>query len=318
LFVSVVLSFHDEKRYIQKCLRSLFELDYPKDLYEIIVVADGCDIEGMEIIKKIVSSPPVKTILLTQEDKGPAAGRNLGIKASRGEVIAITDPDCIVDEGWLKNHVKHYNDPKVGGVEGKVETEWDELCFPKKIAPVGYRYATCNMSYRRKALEEVRFFDEDFRFKEDDDLAYRVIEKGWRIVEESAALVYHPVRNLDLKNLIKRALKSKYDVLLYKKHPELATKTLHVKKIGSIAFTPESKYSTIMLMVFIALLLSLMLNFFIITLGIIIILTILYVYLSKKLLKRRPPLSVFWMLIDIFFIEVSRIYGSIKYRKFLL
>jgi glycosyltransferase involved in cell wall biosynthesis len=206
-FVSIVISFHNEEQYIGACLKSLLSLNYPKDLYEIILVNDGSKDGSEKIIKEIIeeANHSVPIILLAQEDKGPSAGRNLGVKASKGEIIAFTDPDCIVDKEWLNQHIKHYQDSTIGGVEGRIETDWNELIIPKKVAPVGYRYVTCNISYRRKTLEEVNIFDEEFKFKEDDDLACRVLKKGWRIVSESKALVYHPVKNLKAIELIKRA-----------------------------------------------------------------------------------------------------------------
>src|SRR4029077_5844217 len=56
-------------------------------------------------------------------------------------------------------------------------------------------YETCNVAYRREALERVGGFDEGFRrpFGEDTDLAWRVKDTGGRSVFEREAIVYHAV-----------------------------------------------------------------------------------------------------------------------------
>ncbi|MDY0128997.1 MAG: glycosyltransferase, partial [Methanosarcina vacuolata] len=93
-FVSVVVGIRNEEKFIEECIESLLNLDYPRDSYEIIIV-DGMSTDKT---RDIVQKYPVK--LLLNEKKNVAAARNLGVDNARGELVAFTDGDCKVDTQW--------------------------------------------------------------------------------------------------------------------------------------------------------------------------------------------------------------------------
>jgi GT2 family glycosyltransferase len=254
--------------------------------------------------------------VVTQREKGPAAGRNLGVINSRGVIIAFTDPDCIVSETWLGNHARHYVSSDVGGVEGNIETDWNQILEPMRISPAGYRFVTANMSYRRDVLERVGAFDEDFKWKEDDDLAYRVMKAGWRILSDKQASVYHPVRVLSFRDLITRALKRRYDVLFYKKHRDVAKRHFRMKELGPVALTKEFLHACelVTLVVIAALAISLWSTFALLAVG----LAGLFAFVHHASIRRRGLRgSVIWA-VFILLIVVGRMWGCVKFRTFFL
>ena len=85
------------------CLDSLLNVDYPKEEIEIVVVDDG----SIDNTKNIVGSYK-KINLVSQEHKGPAAARNLGIKSSRGDIVVFTDSDCVVPKNWIEVNIPKY------------------------------------------------------------------------------------------------------------------------------------------------------------------------------------------------------------------
>lgn len=315
-FVSVVVSFHNETRFLRKCLESLLKQMYPQDRYEIILVNDGSTDASEASVSDLTKGTKVK--IVAQADKGPAAGRNLGAITAKGTIVAFTDPDCVAHETWLSEHVGQYVSSQVGGAVGRVETDWEKLLYPIRISPAAYPgYITCNISYRREVLEEVGMFDENFRWVEDDELAYRVIEAGWTISKAESAVVYHPVKRLTLRGLVRVALKHRYQVLFYKKHPDIAKSYLRIVVPGPIALTSEFLLSAggIFFLACVAILLFTNLAVSFTLLALVALLAIGY---RRRMLRRKAKASIFWMAVYIPLVEIGRLWGSLKFRRFLL
>jgi GT2 family glycosyltransferase len=317
-FVTVVVSFHNERQALGACIASLLAQTYPADRYEIILVNDGSTNDAESQVGGFLSDQR-SVRLLRQGDLGPAAGRNLGIKNARGSIVAFTDPDCVADAGWLAEHVKHYSSEDVAGVEGRVETDWDEMLYPIRVAPAASRYVTCNISYRREVLERVGLFNESFRWKEDDELAYRVLGAGWRIVREDQAVVFHPVKRLSLLGLLSYGLKHRYDIPFYVRHEEVGKSYFQITKVGPLALTPEF-FNTAGGLVAILLALLLFHVSYMLSMLLVSAIAVLLFLQRRRLLNRKSKYkySVFWLSLYVGFIELGRLWGILQYRRFLL
>src|SRR4029434_5049588 len=92
--MSVVICAYNAERTMRACLESLRALRYPN--YEVIVVNDGSTDRTLEIAEQF---PEAR--IISQENKGLSAARNVGIDAATGEIVAFTDSDCVVDPDWL-------------------------------------------------------------------------------------------------------------------------------------------------------------------------------------------------------------------------
>ncbi len=87
----VVPSMLERLEGLRACLRSLADLDYPS--YEVIVVDN-----------RPAGAPPVPlegATVVRETHPGISAARNRGMDAARGEIVAFTDDDVVVDPGWL-------------------------------------------------------------------------------------------------------------------------------------------------------------------------------------------------------------------------
>ena len=142
--------------------------------------------------------------LLRRVNAGPAAARNSGWQAARGQLIAFLDDDCAPAEDWLSclSEALERSGPDVGAVGGAVlpapSTNWaSRFCAAVEYAtgtqPIFENASTQNACYRRAVLEEVGGFDEGFRHPggDDPDLSLRTREAGYRLVFVPQAVVFH-------------------------------------------------------------------------------------------------------------------------------
>ena len=133
---------------------------------------------------------------------GPAAARNVGWQACSAEWVAFLDDDVVPHRDWLGRLAADLASaaPDVAGSQGQLRvplpshrppTDWERNVAGLTTA----RWATADMAYRRSVLAEVGGFDERFprAFREDADLALRVIAAGYRIAQGRRG-AEHPVR----------------------------------------------------------------------------------------------------------------------------
>ena len=113
-FVSIVVCTFNRAENIVQSIKSLLNQDYPKDLYEIIVVDDG----SSDNTRELVSKYPIKFIR-HQKNLGISASRNSGLKASKGDIYVCFDDDCVADKDWLRNIVRVFEERgNINGVCG--------------------------------------------------------------------------------------------------------------------------------------------------------------------------------------------------------
>lgn len=201
--VSVIIPAYNEALKIDGCLESLQNLNYPKDRFEIIIV-DNKSTDGTgEMVKKH------DAILLHETAMQSAyAARNTGILSAKGEIIALTDADCVVDQNWLCRLVAPFQDPAVGGVGGKV-INYPATTLVEEFIQQEMPYEHCdqddgrflsglitsNCAYRRQDLIDVGLFNMMFDCS-DIELSWRLqMKTGKRIVLLPDAVVYHKHRS---------------------------------------------------------------------------------------------------------------------------
>ena len=113
--VSIIVATLNSESTIDECLDSILELDYPKQLLEVIVVDGGSKDSTIERVK----AHSVKTIF-TQLNT--PAGYNSALKMVKSEIVGFIDSDAKVVKQWLKKLVTHLSNPKVAGASGTIAT----------------------------------------------------------------------------------------------------------------------------------------------------------------------------------------------------
>jgi len=225
--VTIVVPVYNAARTIAPCVEACLAQDYPG--VEVIVVDDGSTDDTANIVRRY----PVR--YLRQENAGPASARNRGWRAATGKIVCFTDSDCVPAPDWVSRLVDEYTSGEIAGVGGTYDIANDNnllaACVHEEIVqrhlkmPRGVNYlGAFNVSYRRTVLEEAGGFDESYRIAsgEDNDLAYRIIERGHSLVFTRDARVshYHP-ENL-WRYLRHQFWHGYWRMKLYRQHPRMS------------------------------------------------------------------------------------------------
>lgn len=183
---SVIVIARNSEAVIESCLESLF--DQTSQPMEIIVVDNG----STDSTAKVASSLGARVV--SQSTPGRGIARNTGVREARGELVVFIDSDCKADRNWLDLLLNAKVRMGAAGVAGNVVAE-----NPKKLIPGLVEmlvrdkphFATWNIIYDRKTLFDVGLFNEKLGNAEDVELAWRVLDRGYKIAYEDKAIVYH-------------------------------------------------------------------------------------------------------------------------------
>jgi histidinol-phosphate phosphatase family protein len=169
------------------------------------VLSSGNSREIVVVDDRPIAGPPLdvgpSVRVLRSGGRGPAAARNVGWRAVNTEWVAFLDDDVLPGPDWAARLEQDLCgvSPDVGASQALIEVP-----LPVERRPTdaergtaglaGARWITADIAYRRAALQRVGGFDERFRraYREDADLALRVIAAGYRIVDGQRRTV-HPV-----------------------------------------------------------------------------------------------------------------------------
>jgi cellulose synthase/poly-beta-1,6-N-acetylglucosamine synthase-like glycosyltransferase len=193
--VSIIIATLNNEQTIGDCLKAVFELNYPKDFLEVIVV-DGCSKDATVRIAEKYSVKVVSASL-----NAPAA-YNYAIKIASNAVLGFIDSDAKVEKEWLNKLVVYLDAPQVAGASGGIETWNTENAWARSI---GYdmknryarlkkyatRIATMNLLLKKSVIEESGGFDERLPSQYDTDFGFRITSRGYKIVFDPSAKCYH-------------------------------------------------------------------------------------------------------------------------------
>ena len=201
--VSVVVPCYKTAEFVAETLESVFAQTY-KD-FEVIVVNDGSP--DTPELERAIAPWRDRIVYLHTENCGLAGARNNGIRAAKGELVALLDSD----DGWEPNYLEVQ-------VRSLDEDPSADIVYPRCVIfgegpSVGTRStpSTGEVTFsrlvqqkvsvvvsvlaRRSALERAGLFDEGLRSCEDFDMWLRCLKNGSRIVYHDEVLVRYRVRS---------------------------------------------------------------------------------------------------------------------------
>ena len=224
--VSIIVASRNSEETIDECLKAIFEQDYPRDAFEVIVV-DGCSTDATV---KIAEKYTAKVFSLPLN---AAAAYNYALKIASHSILGFVDADAKVEREWLSKLITHLDDPRVAGVSGAIETWNTENPWARsigyeiknrysRIAKYTGRIATMNLLLKKSVIEEAGGWDENLPSQYDTDLGFRISSKGYKIAYEPDAKCYHFNRQTVRAYWRQQLQYGKNTLKLYFKHSSLA------------------------------------------------------------------------------------------------
>lgn len=113
--VALVVAAYNEEDYIREKIINTQELDYPANKLEVIFVTDGSSDNTPGIVREY----PFVRLLHSAERKGKIAAVNRAMTYVQSPLVVFCDANTMLNKDCIREIVKHYANPKVGGVAGE-------------------------------------------------------------------------------------------------------------------------------------------------------------------------------------------------------
>jgi glucosyl-dolichyl phosphate glucuronosyltransferase len=216
--ISVVLATYNRAASLRITLESFASLSIPPTLdWELLVVDNNSTDDTSAAVNRLIDRMGARVRYLFEGRQGRSAALNAGIAQAKGEIIAFTDDDIILDPNWLTEIHAAFKDSSVSAVAGRIFPLW-EHAQPKwlemngqqavvnfdlgdepqtiQIAPMG-----ANSAFRREVFSKYGLFRLDLGVRgskhtitcDDTEFGGRLMAAGEKIAYCPAAVIHHPV-----------------------------------------------------------------------------------------------------------------------------
>jgi succinoglycan biosynthesis protein ExoA len=241
--ITVVVPVRNEAAFIRATLGQLLDQDYPADRFEIIV-ADGQSTDATAaIVRELARSFP-NLRLLPNPKRWSSAGRNVGVRAARGEFVLIVDGHCdlanrrylrdlasafarsgadcvgrpqpldVTGASTLQKAIAAARSSRLGHhPESFIYSSKEQFVRPQSVA----------VAYRRELFDRLGFFDEQFDACEDVEFNHRLDRAGLRCFFTPRVRAHYYPRS-SLSGLFRQMVRyGRGRVRLCRKHPDTFT-----------------------------------------------------------------------------------------------
>lgn len=196
--ITMVIAAYNEERVIADKLRNTLAIDYPPELLKVIVVSDGST-DGTAAIAAGFDPQRIAS-MHHPERRGKTAALNRAVERADGEIIVFSDANNDFSPNALRELVKHFSDPEVGGV-----------CGVKRIKPASDRQASVGDGMYWKYESAIKLAEGQVRtitnadgeifamrrelyraideriINDDAQITIDIVQKGFRVLYEPAA-----------------------------------------------------------------------------------------------------------------------------------
>jgi succinoglycan biosynthesis protein ExoA len=252
--IDVLMSTFNEEDYVGRCLANVLAQDYEPALVRVLLVDGGSTDGTVAEARSIAEADSRLTVIADGRRRNLPAALNLALETSNAELVAKIDAHGFPEHDFLRRAVEIFasEDPDVACVGGRPLQEG--------VSPFGEAVAIARTSnfgvggsvyagkaarefvdtvqcgvYRRSALDEVGFFDEDMNYGEDEELNWRLVRGGYKILLDETMRFHYVTRNTWLALFRQYRNYGRARVGVVRKHPDFL-RTRHLVPAAFVAF----------------------------------------------------------------------------------
>lgn len=201
--LSFIIPVFNGESTLRQCLKSIEEIDYPKDQMEIIVVDNNSK------DKTILIANEFQVTVIEEKKQGRSHARNKGANVARGEFLAFVDSDCILDKNWASELIKSFQFHFIGAAQGSIipsgvsNNSLDKFRYRRVrnytkgsfivLDILASNFPAINSAafmVRKKVFDQIKGFDPQMIRHEDADIARRIFSQGFGLASEIKAKAY--------------------------------------------------------------------------------------------------------------------------------
>jgi len=212
--VSLIVAAYNEETVIKQKIENSFELDYPPEKLQIMIVSDGSSDQTPDIAKQYDSKGVLA--LFEPERRGKSAALNRGVEQATGDILVFSDANAFYYPDAIKKLVRNFNDPRVGCVSGRktvrsstssiAESEglyWKYESYLKKAE--SHLHSTTGVVGEMNAIRRQQFQPIPANMINDDAfLAFQVLRQGLRVIYEPEAVSWETSAQSTRDEVIRR------------------------------------------------------------------------------------------------------------------
>ncbi len=195
--ISVIMPTYNEEKFIENSIRSVLMQREPEGGFELLIV-DGRSTDRTRSIVEVLIKQDSRIRLIDNPDRYTPFAFNAGIRAARGELIAIMGAHSSYSEDYLYQAILVREETGADDVGGSMiavgnttlqkaigfahnsffgmgGAQWHDINFE------GYAETTFGGVYHRDVFTRIGMFDEELIRNQDDEFNYRLLKSGGKI-----------------------------------------------------------------------------------------------------------------------------------------
>ncbi len=229
--LSILIPAWNGEKYIKDCINSILDNDYQN--FKIILIVGGTENDNsFDVAKKLEQKYLDKIKTLEQKVGNKNKALNLGFEKAEGDIIVLSDIDCLYQKNWLKRINEIFQNEKINVITSYILpfpsqnnslAEFNNLmhgnnlvsCCESGNVIIGNKLCGANSMFRKEVfLEKIGKFDETIPTGEDKILGITFNKNREQIFYFSDIYVYSECYSTNLKMYIKHRIRWARDLFI--------------------------------------------------------------------------------------------------------